>query len=282
MKHLSLTILIMSALISGGISLFNIYGRHGSPANDTSTLQANLPDTQINGSAASAQSPSVSAKDIPGIEKAAEQGDPESQCALGLMYSEGKGVPQDYVQAVVWFQKAADQGLPGAECLLAGAYLVGEGVAKDNKQALKWFHKAALQGSTEAQKFLKQMNVIADTPEAATLRDKAESGDIDAAKQLGFLYAYGEKVPQNPGEASHWLQFAADHGDLCAKGGLTFFGLNGEASQASGFQLFLQAAENGDAFAQSIVASCYSNGSGLNRIMLKLWLGIRRLLIKGI
>jgi len=38
---------------------------------------------------------------------AADQGDPNSQLFLGLMYDSGHGVPQDYIQAHKWFNLAA-------------------------------------------------------------------------------------------------------------------------------------------------------------------------------
>ena len=37
----------------------------------------------------------------------AEQGDAEAQHNLGLMYAEGRGVPQDYAKALKWFRLAA-------------------------------------------------------------------------------------------------------------------------------------------------------------------------------
>ena len=40
----------------------------------------------------------------------AEQGDAKAQHLLGLMYNEGKGVPQDYKEAVKWWRVAAEQG----------------------------------------------------------------------------------------------------------------------------------------------------------------------------
>lgn len=42
------------------------------------------------------------------LRKAAEQGHSEAQMTLGGRYSEGKGVPQDYCEAYVWYQLAAD------------------------------------------------------------------------------------------------------------------------------------------------------------------------------
>ena len=41
-----------------------------------------------------------------------------AQDTLAVMYEDGKGVPQDYAEAVNWFRKAADQGYPRAQSLL--------------------------------------------------------------------------------------------------------------------------------------------------------------------
>ena len=40
----------------------------------------------------------------------AKAGDPVAQIALGLMYNDSRGVPQDYKKATEWFTKAAKQG----------------------------------------------------------------------------------------------------------------------------------------------------------------------------
>ncbi len=58
----------------------------------------------------------------------AEQGNAKAQYNLGIMYSEGKGVPQDYAEAVKWYRKAAEQG-----------------------QAKRCYRKPAEQGQAEAQ-----------------------------------------------------------------------------------------------------------------------------------
>ena len=44
----------------------------------------------------------------------AEKGDASAQFSLGFMYELGQGVPQDYVQAYMWFSLAAAQGTKGA------------------------------------------------------------------------------------------------------------------------------------------------------------------------
>jgi TPR repeat protein len=44
------------------------------------------------------------------LERAARQNNPEAQYMLGRVYWEGRGVPQDRVQAHMWFNLAAAQG----------------------------------------------------------------------------------------------------------------------------------------------------------------------------
>ena len=47
------------------------------------------------------------AKAVSWFRKAADQGDADAQFNLGLMYSNGQGVPQNYVQGHMWFNLAA-------------------------------------------------------------------------------------------------------------------------------------------------------------------------------
>jgi TPR repeat protein len=47
-----------------------------------------------------------------------DEGNVYAQFNLGLLYSSGEGVPQDYVQALIWFRKAADQGDARAQVMI--------------------------------------------------------------------------------------------------------------------------------------------------------------------
>lgn len=40
----------------------------------------------------------------------AEQGDPDAQYAMGLIYAEGRGLPQDEARAFMWLTLAAERG----------------------------------------------------------------------------------------------------------------------------------------------------------------------------
>ena len=57
----------------------------------------------------------------------AEQGDASAQAALGVMYVAGRGVPEDYGEAVRWYQLAAEQGNDGAQFHLGVMYANGNG-----------------------------------------------------------------------------------------------------------------------------------------------------------
>ena len=51
-----------------------------------------------------------SADDIKGYIERANKGDSEVQLRLGVIYYNGRGVPQDFVQAHMWTNLAATQG----------------------------------------------------------------------------------------------------------------------------------------------------------------------------
>ena len=90
-------------------------------------------------------------KGIALIRRSAEQGDAAAQSNLGNAYYKGKGVSQDYVQAVFWYRKAAEQGYADAQYNLGFCYCEGEGVSQDYTQAVYWLRKAAEQGNADAQ-----------------------------------------------------------------------------------------------------------------------------------
>lgn len=81
----------------------------------------------------------------------AKQGSPEAQYNLGWMYTNGKGVIQDYKEAKNWYLKSAEQGLAEAQLEVGLIYNKGQGVIKDYEEAGKWFVKSAEQGNVKAQ-----------------------------------------------------------------------------------------------------------------------------------
>ena len=88
---------------------------------------------------------------VAAIRLAAEQGDAVAQYDLGMLYAEGRGVPQDETEAVRWLRLAADQGLARAQSNLGVMYQNGRGVPQDETEAVRWFRLAADQGYALAQ-----------------------------------------------------------------------------------------------------------------------------------
>ena len=117
------------------------------------------------------------------LRKSAEARDAYAQNKLGLLYSEGAGVPQDYREAKRWFEKAAEQGYAEAQVNLGTLYLQGNGPPQSDQMALFWFRRAAGQG------------------EAA------------AFTNLGMMYARAQGVPQDFIQAHKWYNLAGENGD---------------------------------------------------------------------
>jgi TPR repeat protein len=92
----------------------------------------------------------TSPKDLPQasqwFKKAAEQGHPDAQFNLAVMYLTGEGVPANLTESVQWMRKAADQGDPTAQFNLGMMYSSGKGVPKDPVQAYMWAGLAAAAG----------------------------------------------------------------------------------------------------------------------------------------
>ena len=98
------------------------------------------------------------------------------------MYENGKGVPQDYKEAVKWYRLAAEQGYATAQYNLGVMYDEGYGVPQDDKEAVKWYRLAA------------------------------EQENVDAQFNLGFMYLEGEGVPQDYVLAHMWWNLAGSNG----------------------------------------------------------------------
>ena len=78
--------------------------------------------------------------------RSAEHGDASAQFALAVMYADGRGVPQDYVEAVTWSRRAAEQSHAGAQIYLWMSYDSGLGVPQqDYVEAHMWANLAASQ-----------------------------------------------------------------------------------------------------------------------------------------
>ena len=70
----------------------------------------------------------------------AERGDAAAQSYLGFMFETGRGVPQNYTEAAMWYRRAAEQGDSLAQYSLGLLYDKGFGVPRDIIEAGKWLN----------------------------------------------------------------------------------------------------------------------------------------------
>ena len=71
---------------------------------------------------------------------------------LGSLFEHGKGVEQDYKEAVKWYRKAAEHGNFIAMQLLGSMFEQGKGIEQDYEEAVKWYKKAAEKGHPDEPK----------------------------------------------------------------------------------------------------------------------------------
>jgi TPR repeat protein len=198
----------------------------------------------------------ISAATVQTLRTLAAQGDAAAQVFLGLLYEEGRGVPQDYVQARQWYQKAAAQGDAMAQIRLDRLYKEGRGVPQDYVQARQWYQKAAAQGDGAAQFQLGALYAFGNgVPQNDAMAQQwsekaAAQGNADAQSYLGLLYYKGHGVPQDYGKARQWWEQAATQGEAWAQTSLGTLYLNGEGVSQDYMRAYmwwsLAAASTGD------------------------------------
>jgi localization factor PodJL len=150
---------------------------------------------------------------------AAANGDPSAQFDVAIRFAEGKGVPQDAVQAAIWLQRAAAQGFAAAQYRLATAYERGLGVPADPARARAWYLRAAQSGNVKAMHNLAVMsaNKESGAPDYVAaiqwFNEAAERGLADSQFNLAILIEGGLGVPKDLALAYKWYSLAARGGD---------------------------------------------------------------------
>jgi len=149
----------------------------------------------------------------------AERGDARAQTLVGIMYENGRGVPQNDAQAVKWYQLAAEQGYAFARYNLGGMYKNGRGVPQDYTEAVRLYRLSAEQGHALAQ------------------------------TNLGVLYVSGFGVQQDSVLAHMWFNLGAANGNE--------FGAENRESIAR--EMTSQEIEKAQALARTCMANEYKN-----------------------
>lgn len=125
------------------------------------------------------------------LEPLVKAGNAAAQYHLGILYYNGKGVPEDERKAVQLLTGSAQQGNVDAMYQLGNAYTFGNEapqlVVDPDVEAANWYFKAAKQGSADAQ------------------------------YSIGLLFMAGKGLAKNDKEAMYWMQQAAKNGHKDAK-----------------------------------------------------------------
>lgn len=114
----------------------------------------------------------------------AVQGNPVAQNNLGIMYLDGKGVPQSMSEAVRYLSLSAAAGSSLGQNNLGGLYRDGKGVPRDYSKAAQWFAASASQGNSAGM------------------------------YNLGLMYEMGQGMKPEPFHAYMWYALAADQGNM--------------------------------------------------------------------
>lgn len=92
------------------------------------------------------------------LKNAANVGSPEAMVLLADYYREGKGVPKDNEAALRWTKRGGEAGVRAGMLWAGYMYKNGIGVPKNSIEARRWYGKAALAGSTDAAKWVEEMD----------------------------------------------------------------------------------------------------------------------------
>jgi uncharacterized protein len=106
-------------------------------------------------------------------------------------------------------------------------------------------------------------------------RPLAEEGHAEAQNMLGYMYRFGEGVPQDFEQARQWYRRAADQGNATAQNNLGAMyrqGLGLPQDYQEAFRWFLRAAEQGNGGAQNHVGLMYYKGEGVEKDLIQAYM----------
>jgi TPR repeat protein len=153
---------------------------------------------------------------------AAELGVSFAQDALieiAQMYEKGTDLPQNYSQAIKWYNRAAESGSASAKVQLASMYLNGNGVRKDYSRAMELCHSAGVLGYyCLGHLYVYGLGVPADVKEASKwYRKGADAGNSASMLALGQMYWKGTGVELDRAESYYYFFLAYSHREKSAQ-----------------------------------------------------------------
>jgi uncharacterized protein len=152
----------------------------------------------------------------------AELGAPFAQDALieiAQMYEKGTDLPQNYSQAIKWYNRAAESGSASAKVQLASMYINGSGVPKDYSRAMELCHSAGILGYyCVGHIYVYGLGVQPDLKEASKWYHKgADAGNAASMLALGQMYWKGTGVELDRAESYYYFFLAYSHREKSAQ-----------------------------------------------------------------
>jgi TPR repeat protein len=203
----------------------------------------------------------------------AEAGDAAAQSRLGILYRNGRGLPQSDREAFRWIREAAEAGHGPAQHYLGLFYLSGVGTQVDLERAARWLRRAADRDEAEtllalAWFALDENGVPGFAAETTALvRNSAELGLARADRAIERMQ--GERTPP-PAEESgiDWLRQTAESGNAQAQYQLglaldTGLAMPADPGEAVGW--FERAAAGGEARAMRRLGLSHLLGRGVRQ-----------------
>jgi len=153
--------------------------------------------------------------------KAANQGDVDGMFIVGGLYMQGHGTVVNQKEAFKWLYQAAINGRSSKESqrILGQSFLAGTNVPQNYEEALHWYELAATEGDAEAQSELAFLYFTGKFIEKDYDKAKhwfniaARKGYPLAQYNMGILWYTGNGVSEvNAKKAYAWFNLAATNG----------------------------------------------------------------------
>lgn len=119
------------------------------------------------------------------LRQAAEQNHARAQFVIGVLYEKGRGVIQDYKEAMIWFRRAAEQGDPQAMSRLGRMMKAGHGVEKNLLEAYVWLNLASARGDQSAEIDRDRLRQILSSEQLGEAQNRSRRFDHDLPRRTG-------------------------------------------------------------------------------------------------
>jgi len=153
----------------------------------------------------------------------AENGNGLAAYLLGSLYQTGNGVEVSDISAIKYLTQASEDGIADAQIALAFIYFRGSEEAEldpSPEQGLNWLDKAAVEHFHPAAQY--HLGLIHRSGYGGVVKSGAEGNRwlllsakkryVPALIELGYIYANGDRVIEDPYKGAMYLELAREFG----------------------------------------------------------------------